>query len=279
MLNASQVAAMVGAAEADYLKSCNSTIRTTGGPATKIDDLLARRSLRGPHNDNATIEMTMNEALLVLDLLLASSAYRYIEWGSGGSTELVSWLSVSRQLANPGFRAYSIESSADWIQYMHSRSQMVTEANGTGALIFTHADIGPTGHLGFPKRMPTRRLALRYIAPRSIADMDRRADVILIDGRFRLSCAYSAVLQSHRDSTILMHDFGPPMIRPTRPGPLNAAHRRRREYEQLLREGHFTLERLVQSLAVLRLRYSWPLSPGVVQVLRERRDHWAKSAS
>ena len=54
---------------------------------------------------------------------------------------------------------------------------------------------------------------------------------------------------------------------------------RRHEYEALLREGHFALERLVRSLAVLRLRHNFPLDEKSYEALRERRDHWAAASA
>ena len=113
-----------------------------------VDELMTASGLPPAHESNATLAMSMPEASLLLQQLLRSRSY--VEWGSGGSTELVSHLILTQQL-HRGFRAYSIESSTDWMKLMRARSHMIARAEATGQLQFIHGDMGPTGHLGFPK--------------------------------------------------------------------------------------------------------------------------------
>ena len=61
----------------------------------------------------------------------------------------------------------------------------------------------------------------------------RKFDVALVDGRFRVACAYSAALRLAPNGTILLHDFGPPMLparrseyEPAERGPLLAQESR-----------------------------------------------------
>ena len=275
MRGRADVSAMVHEAEQAYKAALAPRLRTSLGeftvgraPFSTIDDVVARRGLLGPNRTNATLMMSFEEALILVDELQARRTRRYLEWGSGGSTELVSWLVVSRQLRHPSaFKAYSVESSAQWIETLRNRSSLIADATMLGGLKFVHGDIGPTGSLGFPKAKLAARRALHFV-DNEAALSHRKFDVALVDGRFRVACAYSAALHLAPNGTLLMHDFGPPMM-----------HHRRREYEALLHEGHFVLERLVRSLAVLRLRHRLPLDPAVQEALRARRDHWADESA
>lgn len=123
------------------MAECNCVVDWKSAQGLRLDNLLARRGLDGPDNPNATLLMSMDEGLALLDLLLQPTARVYIEWGSGGSTELVSWLIVSGQLPRRDFRAFSIESSTKWIATMHERSPLIRRAAEHGDLTFIHADI------------------------------------------------------------------------------------------------------------------------------------------
>jgi hypothetical protein len=208
--------------------------------------------------------MSYEEANVFVDALLSSHARRYVEWGSGGSTELVSWLMLSKQVADPSFKAFSIESSVEWTRVLQNRSTLIEQAAHSGRLTFLHGDVGPTGALGFPKRHPDLPTALQFVSPAQSESLPRKIDIALVDGRFRVACAYSAALHLAPDGTLFFHDFGPPMM-----------SSRRHEYEALLREGHFDLVGLNRSLARLKLRHDLPLDPAVADQLRQRRDYWA----
>ena len=69
---------------------------------------------------NDSIAMRPREQTALVHALLAPGVRTYVEWGSGGSTELVSWLMNSR-LTSSEFRAYSIESSLGWMARMRER--------------------------------------------------------------------------------------------------------------------------------------------------------------
>ena len=229
------VRSIVSDAETTYLKSANAWAVTQR--TIFIDDLLEMREMRGPNSKRAALLMSPDEGLLLLDLLRGKHTKHYIEWGSGGSTELISWLLMSKQLSHASsFRAYSVESSLPWIETLNNRSSLVAQAVSEGQLRFLHGDFGPTGVFGFPKEEPSRLpsgAAMRYIDPVDVPSQ-RKFDVALVDGRFRVACAYSAALRLAPNGTILLHDFGPPML-----------PARRSEYESLLREGHFSLKSLV----------------------------------
>ena len=95
---------------------------------------------------------------------------------------------LSKQVRD-GFRAYSVESSTDWMQLMRTRSQTVARAEAGGHLTFIHGDIGPTGHLGFPKGHLKPEKAMSYVgAIGRTLQAHEGYDTVLVDGRFRLAC-------------------------------------------------------------------------------------------
>ena len=166
---------------------------------------------------NATIGMQHTESGQLLEILLRPMTRTYVEWGSGGSTDLISTLILARKL-HPGFRAFSIESSLSWIQRMRTRSPLIWEAEQTGHLVFVHGSLGPTKFLGYPRDFNSSDHARsrNYV---SLPDKlrGRRVDVALVDGRFRLACALEVykhltpVEKGHRP-VVLLHDYA--IVRP-----------------------------------------------------------------
>ena len=174
-----------------------------------LDDLLRHSGLPPASEPNATLSMSLEEAQTLLGVLLRRVAFGqetvYVEWGSGGSTELVAYLLNTRRAA--GLRAYSIESSTEWMSLMRQRTPLVLEAERSGALRFLHGDLGDVGALGFPLRWrpSDRTRALRYVSLSQIPE--RRIDIVLDDGRFRLACALEALSYLRPASTLILHDF------------------------------------------------------------------------
>ena len=64
--------------------------------ACRLDEILAANQLPLAYEPNASLAMSLGEANLLLKRVLGSRSY--IEWGSGGSTELVAHLILSKQL-------------------------------------------------------------------------------------------------------------------------------------------------------------------------------------
>ena len=104
--------------------------------------------------------MNPQEAAVLLSVLRLqcgneAGGCSYAEWGSGGSTELIAWLIVHGAAAfNTSIReAVSVESSAEFVASMRRGSRhIVSAATRRGTLRVVHADIGPTGALGYPLR-------------------------------------------------------------------------------------------------------------------------------
>ena len=128
---------------------------------------------------------------------LLAEANFYAEWGVGSSTEIASSFDKKGIL--------SIESSPFWID---RAKQVVTRT----PVHFVHANIGPTGKLGYPRRtlrpwfrnrFPNYSLALEE----SCEHLGWWPDLILVDGRFRSACFARAWLVAPPGTQILFDDY------------------------------------------------------------------------
>ena len=180
---------------------------------TPIHQLLATRGLRSRSPPNATIAMGRVESGRLLDALLQPTARTYVEWGSGGSTALVSELIVTGAMPS-SFRAFSIESSAKWMDGLLARSPPMLQAMGKDQLRLVHGDMGATGFLGYPRHFnpDDHARALGYVRLDKHLS-GRKADVVLVDGRFRLACMLEALAHLHKKRhhtpVVLLHDYMP----------------------------------------------------------------------
>ena len=202
----------------------------------RLDDLLHHNGWPPARQPNATLSMNLEEAQTLLNVLLQRVALGketvYVEWGSGGSTELVAYLLLSRRA--PGLRAYSIESSGEWMSLMRLRTPLLAEAERSGGLLFLHGDLGRVGALGFPLRWrpADRARALRYVSLAQIPE--RKIDIVLDDGRFRLACALESLPYLRPSSTLMLHDYDEQLVDSnTRDGP------KRSTYQLMMSLGFF----------------------------------------
>lgn len=119
-----------------------------------------------------------------------------LEFGSGGSTVMASEM--------PGKTIYSVESSRVWTKMMR---RWFEEAEPVSLPQMHHVNIGPTGKWGTPRSGAGYR---RYhLYPLSIWDTEgfKHPDVILVDGRFRVACALTAMLRCTKKTTLLFDDY------------------------------------------------------------------------
>ena len=119
-----------------------------------------------------------------------------LEYGSGGSTVMASEM--------PGKTIYSVESSRVWTKMMRAwfeQEQPVSMPK------MQHVNIGATGKWGTPK--DSSAFQRYHLYPLSIWDAEgfKHPDVILVDGRFRVACALSAMLKCTKKTTLLFDDY------------------------------------------------------------------------
>ena len=133
---------------------------------------------------------------------LVSSSASYLEYGAGAST----------LNACPRVHEFvTVESDKHFLKAIRDACllQYPDDRNADAIRFFIHADIGPTGTWGkpllpsFPRPSRWKRYA---IAPWADLGQGFRADVILIDGRFRVACALTVALQQPDTHWSLMFD-------------------------------------------------------------------------
>lgn len=180
---------------------------------TPIHQLLGERGLRSRAPPNETVAMGRVESGRLLDALLKPTTRTYVEWGSGGSTALVSELIVTGAVPS-SFRAFSIESSTKWMDGLLARSPQIQQAMHKRQLELVHGDMGATGFLGYPRNFnpDDHTRALEYVRLDKRLG-GRKADLVLVDGRFRLACMIEALAhlnkKRHHTPVVLLHDYMP----------------------------------------------------------------------
>ncbi len=128
-----------------------------------------------------------------------SKSKNYLEFGAGGST--------IRALQKSNTKIYSVESSLDWIQFM--RNYIVVRFFENKRLTFFNVDIGKTKFWGYPDGESSKHLFPHY-SESVFESLDSKSlDVVFIDGRFRVACTLSTILNLYPNTnhTILIHDF------------------------------------------------------------------------
>lgn len=128
-----------------------------------------------------------------------SKASSLVEFGSGGSTLLA--------VHSPSLRRiWSVESDPAWIARLRARPEVVAAEQG-GRLQLQHADIGPTGDHGAPLDEASQARWPAYHEQVWSDTATAAADLVLIDGRFRVACAMAALANCQAHTILLFHDF------------------------------------------------------------------------
>jgi hypothetical protein len=140
------------------------------------------------------MEIAMQPGEVALLRAFLERSKRYLEFGAGGSTYLAAGTAKDWII--------SVDSSREWLD------KVAESVPGRGRLTLVHFDIGRLGDWGFPAddsvrdRWPLYHEMIWHKDPRAA-----QADVCLVDGRFRVSCAVRSLLFCRRDAVVLMHDF------------------------------------------------------------------------
>ena len=127
----------------------------------------------------------------------------YLEFGCGGSTFLLSYLSNAK--------AISIDNDKNFIAFISQNevlSQILYESKPR--LTFFHIDIGEIKGWGYPKDDSKKSHYPRYSQEifkiLSQNEIDS-IDTYFVDGRFRVACVMSILLHCNKDAKIIIHDF------------------------------------------------------------------------
>ncbi|RXK52917.1 hypothetical protein ESB00_14490 [Oleiharenicola lentus] len=139
--------------------------------------------------------MTTKEVALLQRYLLKADSY--LEYGSGRSTALASSISSIRHIV-------SVESDVKFVEEHVAIHPEVKQAIADDRLRFDFVNIGPTGLWGHPTDKSKRHMWPSY--PLGCLQ-ERRWNLVLVDGRFRVACCLAAALELPPESIILLHDF------------------------------------------------------------------------
>ena len=130
------------------------------------------------------------------------SCSQYLEFGAGSST-----LAVARR----GCALVTVESDPRFLAAVERRCRTQDSSETRHSMAFLHADIGPTGPWGKPvmPRIRRRDAWRKYpLTPWRTLGEAFRADLVLVDGRFRVACALAVILnQPDVDWTLLVDDY------------------------------------------------------------------------
>ena len=138
--------------------------------------------------------MSHEEAALYRMLLDRSSAL--IEYGCGGSTLMAVRRSVQRIV--------SIETDPSWLARMR-KVRAISRAERRGQLSLVHFDIGPVGDVGRPLDASASDRYHEYSARPWL--LLNAPDLVLVDGRFRVSSALESLQRMHDRALLAFHDF------------------------------------------------------------------------
>jgi hypothetical protein len=122
----------------------------------------------------------------------------YLEYGSGGSTYLAATKQVSA--------IYSVESDAAFSSAV--REKIFADFPSVN-LTIVNVDLGKTGEWGYPRnKKKSGNWHLYPIAVWQIMESRGHSpDLVLIDGRFRVSCCLTSLLCARPGTRILIDDY------------------------------------------------------------------------
>lgn len=118
----------------------------------------------------------------------------YLEFGAGGSTCLA---------AQYARTIISVDSSDQWL----SKVRLAVAEVASPRLSLHKIDIGPIGDWGVPTDPSQRNKWPAYSLDVWSEPDSNRADLCLVDGRFRVACFAETVARAQMGAIILFHDF------------------------------------------------------------------------
>lgn len=146
---------------------------------------LTRASIEWPLPKEIKIKPIMTLKELKAFCYFMKKGNIYFEFGSGGSTNLASYYQI---------KTYSVESDVRW----HKK---LKESNITANYITIDLK---SHYYGYPGKQTTINDWKKYI---QAYKREYNANIILIDGRFRVACGLDIFNKINNDTIILIHDY------------------------------------------------------------------------
>jgi hypothetical protein len=174
--------------------SCHSCQNSAELPTvTRIG--VARLIAIDPATTEIAAHMSQDEAECYRHHLAGAQAV--LEYGVGGSTVLA----AKRKPKS----LYCVETDAAWLAQVR-RNPAVAEMVASGAARLVHVNLGSTGRWGKPSK--TSFLRWPQYARWPWRD-GYSPELVMVDGRFRVSCMVQALLHGGDGTKIAVHDFWP----------------------------------------------------------------------
>ncbi len=131
------------------------------------------------------------------DLLrrLMTTSHDFVEFGAGGSTLMASAM-VKRSIT-------SIDSSMEWLLKV---KEACAERDGIQPETI-HVDIGPLKEWGWPRDETRKGDWINYYRSPWLNPNVSKADTYFIDGRFRVACFLSILVQTVDYPIVAIHDY------------------------------------------------------------------------
>ena len=114
----------------------------------------------------------------------------YFEYGVGDSTRWV--------LENTNSKIISVDTDKNWIN-------RIDVSNNRSRIKLNWVNLGDLENWGRPKSYQYRDQFICYIS--NVWNFNEKADVILIDGRFRVACFLYSLINGKIDSLIIFDDY------------------------------------------------------------------------
>ena len=149
---------------------------------------------------NVKIAMTVREVALFERYLAKAS--NYFEFGCGGSTILAC------KVGHSELSVTSVDSSQQWIDTVKGDDYVVAK-DKKGLAKMSTINIGPVGSWGYPTETVEASQGAWYLYSQAISMIDKKYDLVLVDGRFRVACLLQSFI-SNPKASVLIHDFFEP---------------------------------------------------------------------
>ena len=163
------------------------------------ESILGKHEIKNATKTTGGVDIVMTSKEVTLFERYLANATNYFEFGCGGSTVLAC------KTGQTNLSVTSIDSSREWIDKI-KRNPHVADRAARKLLQMNIVDIGPVKKWGFPNQTAEASHGAWYLYSQSISLTDKKYDLVLVDGRFRVACVLNTYI-SNPHAPVLIHDF------------------------------------------------------------------------
>jgi len=186
--------------ESARVNSCPSDVVASNGFTVHDFPCPPAKLVGADHHRTKLLGVLMDHHSFLLLGDLMSQAKTYVEWGTGGSTQVAA-------ARVPG-RMFSIEHAKPWCDKLLEDPIVNWAISTKQKLLFNCVDHSlPLKRWGKVAPTHVQTLANVYVAAIDTMNIPKPVDLILVDGRFRVACTLYALLHGYvGDSSVLVVD-------------------------------------------------------------------------